>query len=414
MDRRTGGVVIVFAFAGIHWTGIPTRGPAQRSTGGVTVHEWGTFTSVAGEDGRPVDWLPLNGPADLPCFVSHFQNDPLIKLAPGTRLLDYEAARVNLWGKVRMETPVVYFYARQNASMSVRVEFPRGLLTEWYPRATVRQPAVTPEALRDPARVGVIEWPRVTITPGAMEAFPVDIAESHYYAARATDASPIVVNGQREKFLFYRGVGNVAVPIIVETLPDATFRIRNIGSEEVPAAVLFENRKGAIGYRWLGAVRTGLTADPPGLDGSLTGLRAGLERLLVQAGLYPKEAAAMLETWRDTWFEEGTRVFYIVPPRTVDAMLPLTISPAPSHIARVFVGRVEILTPAVRQTVERAIAGNDHSVLDQYSRFLGPITDQVLAGTANRSQQTAIRDFRNAAFARRLDRSATCEDHGFD
>ncbi|HSL71336.1 MAG TPA: hypothetical protein VK864_13900 [Longimicrobiales bacterium] len=143
-------------------------------------------------------------------------------------------------------------------------------------------------------------------------------------------------------------------------------------------------------------------------------MREELLSMLVKTGLFQKEAEAMIATWGDSWFEEGTRVFYIVPPSTVAAMLPLTISPAPAHIARVFVGRVEVLTPAARHAVERAIAGHDHSVLDRYGRFLGPITDQVLAGTANSSQQTAIRDLRNAAFARLLDRSATCGDHGFD
>ena len=28
----------------------------------LTVHEWGTFTSIAGEDGRAVEWLPFGGP----------------------------------------------------------------------------------------------------------------------------------------------------------------------------------------------------------------------------------------------------------------------------------------------------------------------------------------------------------------
>jgi hypothetical protein len=36
---------------------------------GLVAHEWGTFTSVAGEDGRPVQWLPHAGPTDLPDFV---------------------------------------------------------------------------------------------------------------------------------------------------------------------------------------------------------------------------------------------------------------------------------------------------------------------------------------------------------
>jgi hypothetical protein len=48
--------------------------------GNLTVHEWGTFTSVAGPEGNPIAWLPLSGPGDLPCFVHHLsrrtQNSP--------------------------------------------------------------------------------------------------------------------------------------------------------------------------------------------------------------------------------------------------------------------------------------------------------------------------------------------------
>jgi len=36
---------------------------------------------------------------------------------------------------------------------------------------------------------------------------------------------------------------------------------------------------------------------------------------------------AMLETWRDSWFEEGMRVFYILPRATVDTLLPFRSSP---------------------------------------------------------------------------------------
>ena len=58
--------------------------------GNVTVHEWGTFTSIAGPDGDAVGWVPLSGPDDLPCFV---------------RRLDF-GPKGTLWGTVRMETPV--------------------------------------------------------------------------------------------------------------------------------------------------------------------------------------------------------------------------------------------------------------------------------------------------------------------
>ena len=39
----------------------------RRADPGLTVHEWGTFTSVAGAGGRAIEWLPLGGPTDLPC-----------------------------------------------------------------------------------------------------------------------------------------------------------------------------------------------------------------------------------------------------------------------------------------------------------------------------------------------------------
>jgi len=42
---------------------------ATSDPGPLIVHEWGTFTSIAGADGTAVEWLPLAGPADLPCFV---------------------------------------------------------------------------------------------------------------------------------------------------------------------------------------------------------------------------------------------------------------------------------------------------------------------------------------------------------
>ena len=52
-----------------------------------------------------------------------------------------------------------------------------------------------------------------------------------------------------------------------------------------------------------------------------------LVRILVANGLYPKEADAMVDTWSDSWFEEGARLLYIVPRQAVDEIVPLTIAP---------------------------------------------------------------------------------------
>jgi len=164
----------------------------------VVVHEWGTFTTVAGEDGQAINWLPLGGPVDLPCFVEHFNNNRQVKIAVNAEQegpLDYLVARSALVGTVRMETPVLYFYSPEDAVVSVNVRFPRGLMTEWFPKAVVNQPSVMPAVLDNPNVVGGISWPMVEIHPGRVGEYPQGNGQSHYYAARGTDAAPISVNG---------------------------------------------------------------------------------------------------------------------------------------------------------------------------------------------------------------------------
>ena len=41
---------------------------------------------------------------------------------------------------VRMETPVLYFYSARKTTVSVAVDFPKGLITEWYPHASKSVP----------------------------------------------------------------------------------------------------------------------------------------------------------------------------------------------------------------------------------------------------------------------------------
>src|SRR5207249_9877556 len=67
--------------------------------------------------------------------------------------------------------------------------------------------------------------------------------------------------------------------------------------------------------------------------------------------------------------EEGSRLIYIVPRSVVDSILPLEIQPNPAQIVRVFVGRMEIITPAVEEDVKQAIANNDQPGLEKYGRL---------------------------------------------
>src|SRR5262245_24589234 len=85
----------------------------------------------------------------------------------------------------------------------------------------------------------------------------------------------------------------------------------------------------------------------------------------------------MIETCRDSWFEEGTRLFYIVPRRALDSILPLEIQPAPSQLSRVFVGRMEVITPEIQDRVRQAVAKNDRVTLEKYGRFFEPIAKRA-------------------------------------
>jgi len=149
-------------------------------------------------------------------------------------------------------------------------------------------------------------------------------------------------------------------------------------SDEIPAAILFERRGAQLGYRMLGPLRGQAAYAPPELSSSLDSLSTALEGILISQGLFPDEAHAMLETWKDSWFEEGSRLIYIVPRRFIDSVLPLRISPAPAMTTRVFVGRLELVTPATERAVESAFASNDQLTLAKYNRFLEPILSTMI------------------------------------
>lgn len=372
MSRPAARLVVLAALI------LVTGGVAGRQSPQLIVHEWGTFTSVAGDDGGAVEWLPLGGPQDLPCFVYPFDNNRDVKyFGPNERPLTYDAARFAMRGTIRMETPVIYFYSPERTSASVRVDFPQGLMTEWYPNAVVSQQVATAHALRSPTH-SVLRWNGIDIQPQSTTAFPSERAASHYYAARATDAAPVRVGAEHEKFLFYRGVGGFQPPIAA-IADDTGIRLENRGEAPIKGVVLFENRGGRIGYRVHGTLDGAATIAAPALTGTVASLHRELAAVLIASGLYAKEAHAMIETWRDSWFEEGTRVFYLVPNAFVDDILPLSVAPTPASVVRTFVGRLEVFTPATLRRLGEAIGEGDDETVVAYGRFLDPMTERILS-----------------------------------
>jgi hypothetical protein len=340
---------------------------------GLIVHEWGTFTSIAGKDGLALDWRPLAATNDLPGFIHHMA-------APSTANgLRHNCQKCDLTGKIRMETPVLYFYTDRDTDVTVRVDFPKGTITEWYP--SVRTVGSS------------IDWGRVAVLPHAMANLPVETGPNRYYAARETDAALLRVcntNGRPtefEKFLFYRGVGGFDPPVSVKL--DGN-RLQFAGLGGIAQVVVFENHDGNVGFRVVVTEADSATIERPVLGDSLPALLAVLQQTLVSQGLYEKEAKAMLETWRDSWFEDGLRVFYILPRRMTDSVLPITIGPQPTQLVRVLVSRIEIITPEMENAVRAELNQLDdpspevraaaQTALRQHGRFAEPVVERVLRG----------------------------------
>ena len=342
-------------------------GNALSQEAGLVAHEWGTFTSIAGDTGRAVSWFPWSVPSDLPDFVEHFKSGNF---------------KLNLSGTIRMETPVLYFYSPRETSVSVHVHFSKGLITEWYPHITAFTPSevpvnLQPVVLNAKDANGGITWESIAIRPGDLSLPAHETKESRYYAARATASALLWVSApageQCEKFLFYRGVSSEATPVSAEALADGSVAVENQSDEPVPALYLFERRGATAGLRSVTNLENAATLPTPALDSSLEAISEQIFSTLMNQGLYPDEARAMLETWKDSWFEEGSRLLYIVPTSFVEKVLPLSISPAPAETTRVFVGRLELVSPGTQQAIETALDNGDEPALAKYNRFLEPM-----------------------------------------
>ncbi len=304
-------------------------------------HEWGTFTAVTGSDGVPVPWWTpaLEGPAALPEFVR-----PLPALS-----------KIQQPWLLRMETPVIYFYANQPARVQVRVGLNQLRLTDVFPQA---QSMPLSMGMLDSAPFEAI-WELRLQPPGdSVGKHLPQVAErgAHYGHARAVPQAWWVVNGtppeapEVEKFLFYRGAGNAQMPR----------RIAGVASDGVtlfPGGTgLFLVQVDAQACCWrevgrdasIAARGNSYTVPLPAQSdspGSADALAQRLRDALSAAGLTADEAAAMVATWREAWLAEpGLRVLEILPREWVDQVLPLRIEPAPEHLERVFVARWELLT----------------------------------------------------------------------
>lgn len=360
----------------------------------LVVHEWGTFTTFSGSDGVFIDFRPLAAEhSDLPDYVRDRGN-----YSKGIASL---LTKNRLWGRVRMETPVTYFYTDRVRTVDVQVDFPQGLLTEFYPPVTSLEPPIDEEKIfGEGESIGrsSLTWKQLNLIPASEFApniadanlrdilkkripaslVPHAINEQHYAAARRTDSALVHIDDAKsqvshfEKFLFYRGVGKFDLPIKANFVGDK-INVTNTGSQSLRSLIQIQVQNGVIAASKLGQLDANKSLDL-GESKLLTvqELSELVQSSLVEEGLYEKEAAAMVATWQQSWFtENGTRVLYMVPTSVTNSLLPLTVTPAPQETVRVLVGRLEIMSPDAEQAMSQAVAQSSQ----QRAKFMTTINN---------------------------------------
>src|SRR5438477_2217444 len=208
-----------------------------------------------------------------------------------------------------------------------------------------------------------LSWDKVKLIPAASikpSMIPPPTSEKdHYGFARATDSAMVAIDDKLinksyyEKFLFYRGVGNFELPVTLQSSADGKFTVQNGGNEPIRAAFLVQINIGHVRCAKLGPIEKDAEVSLPAREISLEQLGDEVAGARVADGMYEKEARAMVNTWRSSWFgEEGTRLLYLLPQSLTDKMIPLKVTPAAEQTVRVMVGRLEILTPQVEKSIE--------------------------------------------------------------
>jgi hypothetical protein len=351
------------------------------------VHEWGTFTALQEGQGRALAGINIDD-EPLPPFVHNL--NPSIIVKPHAAAEYHRRNQMkgvpqrHPYVTMRLETPVLYFYPPASETkpfdVSVEVNIRGGWLTEFYPAAEADPPGPRGRPFKfgelTPDTLGRLTWQKVTVGTTA----PGPETDSHVWTTpRKVQAAQLTVpdreRDEHERFLFYRGVGNIDVPLRVSTdeandtlsLHAQCGEALPVGQTAIVPALWLVNVRGdgSLAFRALPpltlstdrqrALATVPRAFPEAdySEGNRQRLEAQMHAALVAEGLFADEATAMLNTWQRAYFQSaGLRIFFLVPRLWTDFVLPLTIS-RPADIERVMIGRVELVSPQQRELLKK-------------------------------------------------------------
>lgn len=392
---------------------LPGFAAGAKGNDGLVVHEWGTFTSLQDEDGRELSGINIDD-EPVPRFV-HDVN-PALLASPVLTSTHWEyrmkgAPRAHPLVTMRLETPVIYFYPPKGVTepfpIDVQVKFRGGWLTQFYPNAVFNDPHMETGSFDfgklTPATVGSLTWNDLHV--GTKADGPAT-DERVWLAPRKVKAAGVTSNeGESEKYLFYRGIGNLKAPLRI-TMDRSSHQLSVFGNF---GAVLLGEKTAQVPPLWVTQVRQDGAMAYRRIDGfTVSGdqkqvlgtgscqfagaefsrqnrakLEAEMHEALMEDGLFADEATALLSTWQWSYFESpGLRVFYLVPRPWTDFYLPLSISGSP-RTERVMVGRIELISDEQRELLGKLRKSDisDGAWVEQLKN--SPSRDRFLAGRSD-------------------------------
>jgi len=386
-------------------------GATQSQSLSFKVHEWGTFTSLCGSDGSRLNGL-YKEEEKLPDFTYSIGSDNsfgnyyynIVGRFPNLSLEDdgkgvgnVELSNVN----VKMETPVLYFYSNDSFLVDAKVMFTHGLITQYFPNASLTFPSSIQNwgniDFSDPATTNSIRWNAKVHSSVSAQLAKKQGETNTWTAPRATDANLVQVGGKYEKFLFYRGVGNFDLPVKTYFDEKANLVVQNNYPDKIPYFFVYDKEENGDTKVWFtGAIEakesktiqvSSVVLSPDAFNAKL----AEFQVALTSAGLFDKESAAMLNTWKTSYFgKPGLRVFWIVPRKFTDDLLPLTLTPTAEDIQRVLIGRSEIMTPVQEKQMYDAYKRDKKLSLFFTDRFIEAYKERMAYLDNNPSSLQAV------------------------
>jgi len=416
----SGALALALALAGPA-AGRAGEGPEPQER--FVVHEWGVHVrklemkAAADPAARPRSVLAAPGRliSDLPEFVLRHS-------------AEYKPSfHVGAWDK-----PVLHFYGREGAEVSVRVLTPRGQPLAYWPKPTMVEKQLSSNEIVGPELQGIAWKGRLSAKPAG--ATP-DVKDGHWWqAVRSVPAQWFNAESGSERFIFYEASA-LQEPLLTGKVGAEELALENLDSTETGPVMVIVNDGRSRRFVAVPTVAPKATVrlarkDLLSADGDAEKLLAGCRAQWESFGMTREEARAIVETWKpDLLTRTGFLVAARIPTGVYDSLFPLEIKPKPDEVVRAGVvfdtlpgegARLDWL-PGLQATLEqlaRDLTGEEYEMRMAARKRLADLGDlaelfaEKLAKSPDAEVRNAVEEYREKLRTGSLVMPARLKDQG--